>query len=196
VAGSVSELREMLHDPTPAPDRLPPIAAGMAHAIADDDLLGRNLIGIVTGMVAGLGTITPASGFVGPGGALVIGLLAGTVCFFMTMMVKRVWKIDDSLDVFPVHGVGGILGTLLVGVFASPHLGVFSGLGFSDAVDGMSGQLWVQFLGVVITVGYTALITFAVLKVTGVLTAGLRATREEELIGLDISMHEEEGYKL
>ncbi|WP_049721970.1 ammonium transporter [Gilvimarinus polysaccharolyticus] len=155
-----------------------------------------SVLGIVTGMVAGLGTITPASGYVGPGGALVIGLLAGVVCFFMTQLVKRVWKIDDSLDVFPVHGVGGILGTLLAGVFASPNLGVFSGHGFSSVVDGMSGQVWVQFLGVIITFGYTAVITYLILKLTGVLTSGLRVSREDELQGLDITMHEEEGYKL
>lgn len=155
-----------------------------------------SVLGIVTGMVAGLGTITPASGFVGPGGALVIGLSAGIICFYMTQMMKRVWKIDDSLDVFPVHGVGGILGTLLAGVFASPNLGVFSGHGFSDAVSGMGGQVWVQFLGVVITFGYTAVITYVLLKLTGVLTSGLRVSREEELVGLDITMHEEEGYKL
>ncbi|MDO3384164.1 ammonium transporter [Gilvimarinus algae] len=155
-----------------------------------------SVLGIVTGMVAGLGTITPASGFVGPGGALVIGLSAGIICFYMTQMMKRVWKIDDSLDVFPVHGVGGILGTLLAGVFASPNLGVFSGHGFSDAVSGMGGQVWVQFLGVVITFGYTAIITYVLLKLTGVLTSGLRVSREEELVGLDITMHEEEGYKL
>ncbi|MDO3386427.1 ammonium transporter [Gilvimarinus sp. SDUM040013] len=155
-----------------------------------------SVLGIVTGMVAGLGTITPASGFVGPGGALVIGLLAGVICFFMTQVVKRVWKIDDSLDVFPVHGVGGILGTLLAGVFASPHLGVFSGYGFSDAVNGMGEQVWVQFLGVVITFTYTAVVTWILLKITGVLTSGLRVTKEEEQIGLDITMHEEEGYKL
>ncbi|MCP8898844.1 ammonium transporter [Gilvimarinus xylanilyticus] len=155
-----------------------------------------SVLGIVTGMVAGLGTITPASGFVGPGGALVIGLLAGVVCFFMTQAIKRVWHIDDSLDVFPVHGVGGILGTLLAGVFASPNLGVFSGHGFADAVSGMGAQVWVQFLGVVITFVYTGVITYVLLKLTGVLTSGLRVTREEELIGLDITMHEEEGYKL
>jgi len=86
-------------------------------------------LGLVTGMVAGLGTITPASGFVGPGGALIIGLLAGAVCFSATMFLKRVLKIDDSLDVFPVHGVGGILGTFLAGIFASTSLGVFSGYG-------------------------------------------------------------------
>lgn len=155
-----------------------------------------SVLGIVTGMVAGLGTITPASGYVGPGGALVIGLLAGCVCFFMTQLMKRVWKIDDSLDVFPVHGVGGILGTLLAGVFASPNLGVFSGYGFSDVVDGMSGQVWVQFLGVIITLGYTAVVTYIILKLTGLMTSGLRVSREDELQGLDITMHEEEGYKL
>ncbi|WP_052481129.1 ammonium transporter [Gilvimarinus agarilyticus] len=155
-----------------------------------------SVLGIVTGMVAGLGTITPASGYVGPGGALVIGLLAGGVCFVMTQLMKRVWKIDDSLDVFPVHGIGGILGTLLAGVFASPNLGVFSGHGFSDAVEGMSGQVWVQFLGVIITFGYTAVATYVILKLTGVLTSGLRVSREDELQGLDITMHEEEGYKL
>ncbi|WP_371872596.1 ammonium transporter [Gilvimarinus sp. DA14] len=155
-----------------------------------------SVLGIVTGMVAGLGTITPASGFVGPGGALVIGLLAGVVCFFMTQAVKRVWHIDDSLDVFPVHGVGGILGTLLAGVFASPNLGVFSGYGFSEAVSGMGEQVWVQFLGVIITFAYTGVITYVLLKLTGVMTSGLRVSREEEQIGLDITMHEEEGYKL
>src|SRR5690606_37689766 len=91
-----------------------------------------SVLGIVTGMVAGLGTITPASGFVGPGGALIIGLTAGVVCFFATQFIKRKLVIDDSLDVFPVHGVGGILGTLSVGIFASPSLGIFSGYGFAE----------------------------------------------------------------
>jgi len=100
-------------------------------------------------MVAGLGTITPASGFVGPGGALIIGLLAGGICFSATMYLKRVLKIDDSLDVFPVHGVGGMLGTLMAGVFSATSLGVFSGYGFADGIDSMGGQLWVQFVGVV-----------------------------------------------
>ena len=82
-----------------------------------------SVLGVVTGMVAGLGTITPASGFVGPGGALIIGLTAGVVCFFATQLIKNTFKIDDSLDVFPVHGVGGILGTFLAGIFASAGLG-------------------------------------------------------------------------
>lgn len=155
-----------------------------------------SVLGIVTGMVAGLGTITPASGYVGPGGAIVIGLCAGVICFYMTQLIKRVWKIDDSLDVFPVHGVGGVLGTLLAGVFASTELGVFSGRGFAEGIETMGAQVWVQFIGVVATFGYTALVTYILLKLTGVLTAGIRVSKEEETVGLDLSLHEEDGYKL
>lgn len=155
-----------------------------------------SVLGIVTGMVAGLGTITPASGFVGPGGALVIGLSAGVVCFFATQLMKRVFKVDDSLDVFPVHGVGGILGTLLAGIFASTELGVFSGQGFADGVESIGQQFGIQAIGVVAAIVYTAVVTFVLLKVTGVITSGSRVSREEELIGLDITHHEEEGYKL
>ncbi|HEY9033768.1 MAG TPA: ammonium transporter [Pseudomonadales bacterium] len=155
-----------------------------------------SVLGIVTGMVAGLGTITPASGFVGPGGALVIGLSAGVVCFWMTQLVKRVWKVDDSLDVFPVHGVGGILGTLAAGVFASTELGVFSGFGFADGIDSMGRQLLVQLTGVLATAAYTAAMTFVLLKLTALLTGGLRVGRDVESMGLDIAEHEEEGYKL
>lgn len=155
-----------------------------------------SVLGIVTGMVAGLGTITPASGFVGPAGALVIGLTAGIVCFFATQYIKRKLVIDDSLDVFPVHGVGGILGTLLAGVFASAELGVFSGGGFAEGITSIFGQLKVQAIGVVITIAYTALVTFILIKVTGFLTQGIRVSREQEIEGLDIVMHEESGYKL
>jgi ammonium transporter, Amt family len=155
-----------------------------------------SVLGIATGMVAGLGTITPASGYVGPAGALVIGLSAGVICFFMTQLVKRVWKIDDSLDVFPVHGVGGILGTLLAGVFASTQLGLFSGQGFASGINSISEQLVVQFIGVIVTIIYTAVVTYLLLKLTSILTAGLRVSREEEIQGLDISLHEEDGYKL
>lgn len=150
-------------------------------------------LGAVTGMVAGLGTITPASGFVGPGGALVIGLLAGIICFSATNYLKQVLKIDDSLDVFPVHGVGGMLGTLLAGVFSAATLGVFSGYGFADGIESMGGQLWVQFIGVAATVGFTAMMTFVILKVVDMLV-GLRVSREEETEGLDIVLHEERGY--
>jgi len=155
-----------------------------------------SVLGIVTGMVAGLGTITPASGYVGPAGALVIGLSAGVVCFYMTQFIKRKLVIDDSLDVFPVHGVGGILGTLLAGVFASTELGIFSGQGFADGISSMSEQFTVQAIGVVATASYTAVVTYVLLKVTGMLTSGLRVSKDEENMGLDIALHEESGYKL
>jgi Amt family ammonium transporter len=150
-------------------------------------------LGAVTGMVAGLGTITPASGFVGPAGALVIGLLAGIICFSATNYLKQVLKIDDSLDVFPVHGVGGILGTLLAGVFSSTSLGVFSGYGFAEGIESMGGQLWVQFIGVVATIVFTAMVTFGILKLVDVLI-GLRVDKDQEIEGLDIVLHEERGY--
>src|SRR5210317_1629949 len=121
-------------------------------------------LGGITGMVAGLGTITPASGFVGPAGALVIGVSAGIVCFNATQLIKRVWKIDDSLDVFPVHGVGGILGTFLAGVFASTELGLFSGQGFAEGINSMGQQVGVQLTGIAATVVYTAVATFVILK--------------------------------
>ncbi len=155
-----------------------------------------SVLGIVTGMVAGLGTITPASGFVGPAGALVIGISAGVICFVMTQAIKRKWKIDDSLDVFPVHGVGGILGSLLVAVFASPDLGLFSGFGAEpDSGYSIAAQLKVQLIAVVVTFVYTAVISWALLKLTGVLTAGIRVSKEDETAGLDITAHEESGYK-
>jgi Amt family ammonium transporter len=150
-------------------------------------------LGAVTGMVAGLGTITPASGFVGPGGALVIGILAGFTCFNATLYIKRVLKIDDSLDVFPVHGVGGVLGTLMAGVFSATSLGVFSGYGFAEGISSMGGQLYVQFIGVIATVVFTAFMTWVILKVVGALL-GLRVSEEDETQGLDITMHEERGY--
>ncbi len=152
-------------------------------------------LGVVTGMVAGLGTITPASGFVGPGGALIIGLLAGSVCFSATQYLKRVLKIDDSLDVFPVHGVGGILGTLLAGVFSATSLGVFSGYGFAEGIESMGGQLYVQFIGVITTIVFTAVVSYVLLKLID-MTIGLRVNDEQEIEGLDIVCHEERGYDL
>jgi ammonium transporter, Amt family len=169
-------------------------AGAMAWMVAEWIRYGKpSVLGIVTGMVAGLGTITPASGFVGPAGALIIGLTAGFVCFSATNFLKRVLKIDDSLDVFPVHGVGGILGTLLAGIFASTQLGIFSGQGFADGVSGMGQQLGIQFVGVISTLVYTAIVTFIILKVVDVIV-GLRVTKEEEIEGLDIALHEERGY--
>jgi Amt family ammonium transporter len=154
-----------------------------------------SVLGIVTGMVAGLGTITPASGSVGPAAALVIGLSAGVVCYFATNWIKNTLKIDDSLDVFPVHGVGGILGTLLAGVFCSQQLGIFSGNGFSDGIDSITGQLGVQFTGVIATFVYTAVVSFILLKIVDAVV-GLRVDAEEETIGLDLVLHDERGYDI
>ncbi len=154
-----------------------------------------SVLGIVTGMVAGLGTITPASGSVGPAGAVVIGLSAGVICYFATNWIKNVLKIDDSLDVFPVHGVGGVLGTMLAGVFCAQHLGIFSGNGFSDGVDSIGGQLLVQGTGVVATFVYTAVATWVILKVVDV-AVGLRVDSDEETQGLDLVLHDERGYDL
>jgi len=154
-----------------------------------------SVLGIVTGMVAGLGTITPASGSVGPAAAVVIGLSAGVVCYFATITLKNVLRVDDSLDVFPVHGVGGILGTLLAGVFCAPHLGIFSGNGFSDGIDSIAGQLAVQATGVGATFVYTAVGSWVLLKIVDALV-GLRVSDEEETIGLDLVLHDERGYDL
>jgi len=150
-------------------------------------------LGAVTGMVAGLGTITPASGYVGPGGALVIGLVAGMVCFSATNYLKQVLKIDDSLDVFPVHGVGGMLGTLMAGIFSSTSLGLFSGYGFAEGISSIGGQLMVQFIGVVATLVFTGVATYLLLKLVDNLI-GLRVSRDQEIEGLDIVLHEERGY--
>lgn len=155
-----------------------------------------SVLGIVTGMVAGLGTITPASGFVGPVAALCIGLAAGYICFFATQLIKRKLQIDDSLDVFPVHGVGGILGTFMVGIFCAPQLGIFSGMGFGSGNASIGEQLGVQVLAIVITIIYTAVVTWGLLKLTGKLTGGLRVSEEQETEGLDLVLHDERGYDI
>ena len=146
-----------------------------------------SVLGIVTGMVAGLGTITPASGFVGPIGALVIGILAGLVCYEATQYIKKVLKIDDSLDVFPVHGVGGILGTLLTGVFASAS---FGGMGMDNSI---STQVGIQIVGILFTIIWCGFFTFIILRfVDNVL--GLRITEDDEEVGIDLSEHGESSY--
>ena len=146
-------------------------------------------LGIASGVVAGLVAITPAAGTVGPMGALIIGLVSGVICFFCATSLKRKLGYDDSLDAFGVHGVGGIVGALLTGVFAAPALG-----GFGE-VENIALQLWIQFKGVLFTVVYTAIVTFVILKVIDVVM-GLRVTEEEETIGLDLSLHNERGYNL
>ncbi len=147
-----------------------------------------SVLGIVTGMVAGLGTITPASGFVGPAGALVIGVTSGIVCFYAVQIVKRRFKIDDSLDVFPVHGVGGVVGSILTGVFAAESMG---GLGLGEVT--MLYQVGVQALAVVVVAIWSALFSYLILKTLDKVM-GLRVSEDEEVQGLDIILHEETGY--
>ncbi len=154
-----------------------------------------SVLGIVTGMVAGLGTITPASGFVGPAAAVVIGLAAGMVCYFATIILKNRLGIDDSLDVFPVHGVGGALGLLMAGVFCSPSLGVFSGNGLSEGVIGIGGQRSIQANGIAATFAYTAILSYLLPKIVDA-TIGLRVDLEDETMGLDIVLHDERAYDL
>lgn len=148
-------------------------------------------LGIVTGMVAGLGTITPASGFVGPMAALLIGFTAGSVCFTATIYIKQKLRIDDSLDVFPVHGVGGILGTLFAGVFVASQ---FGGAGLAEGMT-IGSQLGVQAIGILATATWTAVVTYVILKLVS-LFLDLRVNTDEETEGLDIVSHEEVGYNL
>ncbi|AHL73976.1 ammonia channel protein [Stutzerimonas stutzeri] len=165
-------------------------AAALAWMFAEWLTHGKpSALGIASGVVAGLVAITPAAGTVGPMGALIIGLASGVICFFCATSLKRKLGYDDSLDAFGVHGVGGIVGALLTGVFAAPALG-----GFGE-VDNIALQLWIQFKGVVFTVVYTAIVTFVILKVID-MVMGLRVSEEEETIGLDLSLHNERGYNL
>jgi Amt family ammonium transporter len=148
-------------------------------------------LGIATGMVAGLGTITPASGFVGPIGALIIGAAAGVACFSATNYMKRALNIDDSLDVFPVHGVGGLLGTLLTGIFVSS---TFGGIGYADKVT-MGEQFVTQLVGVLAVGMWSGVLTWILLKLVDVVV-GMRVAGEEETEGLDTVLHNEKGYNL
>ncbi|MDP7537619.1 MAG: ammonium transporter [Methylococcales bacterium] len=148
-----------------------------------------SVLGIVTGMVAGLGTITPASGFVGPVGGLLIGISAGFICYYATQYIKTKLQIDDSLDVFSVHGVGGITGSLLTAVFAATEMG---GLGLADGVTVMS-QVTVQFIAIFATIIWSAFFTFVILKILDS-TLGIRVSAEQEQEGLDVVLHDERGY--
>ena len=148
-----------------------------------------SVLGIATGAVGGLVAITPASGFVGPVGGLAIGLAAGVLCYWGTNGLKRQFSYDDSLDVFGVHGVGGIVGALLTGVFASSSLG--------GSVDDMNigSQLGLQVIGVVATIVYSGIATFVLVKIVdGII--GIRVTTEEESTGLDLGLHDERGFNL
>ncbi len=149
-----------------------------------------SVLGIASGAVAGLVAITPASGSVGPMGALAIGIAAGVGAFIASTKIKRAFGYDDSLDVFGVHAVGGIIGALLTGVFCAKALG---GVGFGDGIDGIGQQLGIQFLGVLSTVIYTGIVSFMIVKILDV-TIGLRVSEELETEGLDLALHDERGY--
>ena len=163
--------------------------AALAWMVTEWLKFGRpSALGVATGIVAGLVAITPASGFVGPAGALVVGIAGGVACFWATYFVKRRLAIDDSLDVFSVHGVGGIAGALLTGVFA----GTLGGTGYSHGLNVLA-QLGVQFLGVASTVIWCALVSWLLLKVLDA-TLGLRVHEDQEAQGLDLSEHGETSY--
>ena len=152
------------------------------------------VVGIATGMVAGLATITPAAGTVGPEGALLIGLLAGIVCFYATQLIKSVLKIDDSLDVFPVHGVGGMLGIIMLSIVGNPDGFLGSGAsGISES--GALNQLMIQLLGIALIFVWTAVLTWIILKIISHIT-GLRVDDETESQGLDLMSHGERGYNM
>jgi len=148
-------------------------------------------LGIASGAVAGLVAITPASGTAGPMGALLIGLASGVICFLTSTKLKRALGYDDSLDVFGVHAVGGIVGAILTGLCADAAMG---GKGLAEGVT-VGAQLWVQTKGALFTVVYSAVLSYVILKVVDVLV-GLRVTEEQETEGLDIALHDERGYNL
>ena len=155
------------------------------------------IVGIATGMVAGLAAITPAAGTVGPQGAILIGLTAGLVCFFSTQLLKGYFSIDDSLDVFPIHGVGGIVGSLLLCFLGNNDGFLGTGAsGLSEVAEGSPiSQLIIQTKGIMIIGIWTAIATFSILKLINIFTS-LRVNREEELEGLDEVLHGETGYNL
>ena len=145
-----------------------------------------SLLGILSGAIAGLVAITPAAGFVGPVGAFFIGLIAGIACYWASTKLKNKFGYDDSLDVFGIHGVGGAVGAILTGIFAKEAIGGAAGL-----LEGNTGQLWLQFIGVAFTVVYTGVLTYVILKIVNLITP-LRATPEEETQGLDLNQHGEQ----
>ena len=151
-----------------------------------------SVLGIASGAVGGLVAITPASGSVGPMGALVIGIAAGVGCFLAATTLKRKIGYDDSLDVFGVHAVGGIIGALLTGVFAAQTLG---GAGFGDGINSIGGQVQTQAIGIIATIIYTGVVSFILLKIIDSVM-GLRVNEEEEAEGLDVALHDERGYNL
>jgi len=150
-----------------------------------------SLVGAVTGAIAGLASITPASGYVGPGGALIIGFTGGLLCYVMVGVIKRTFKIDDSLDVFAVHGVGGATGVLLTAVFMDAALG---GVGFPEGFN-MSGQATVQLVGIIVTLLWSFAVSLVIAKIVQAVT-GLRVSADIEEQGLDVNLHGERAYNM
>ena len=148
-----------------------------------------SVVGIATGMVAGLATVTPASGFIGVPGGIILGLAGGYICNVAVDLIRGKLGIDDSLDVFAVHGVGGVLGSLLVAILATD---AFSGMGLAEGIT-VGGQQLVQAKSILITVIWTAVASFIILKIAAV-ASGLRVNDDAELEGLDLSQHGERGY--
>ncbi len=153
-----------------------------------------SVLGAISGAVAGLVVITPASGFVTPGAALIMGFLGGVVCYFMVVKVKSMFGYDDSLDAFGVHGAGGTLGAILTGVFATRAVNGAIGEGKGGLIDGNSGQVLNQIIGVAIAWGIAIAMTFLILKVCDIVCGGVRVSKEDEIEGLDLTQHGEEGY--
>ena len=145
-----------------------------------------SMLGILSGAIAGLVAITPASGFVAPSGALAIGIAAGAACYWGATWLKIKLGYDDSLDVFAVHGIGGIVGAFLTGVFAVEAIGGTPGL-----LEGNPGQVWIQVLGIVATIVWCGFASFVILKVVSAITGGLRVDQQTEIEGLDLNLHGE-----
>ena len=150
-----------------------------------------SVLGIVTGAVAGLVAITPASGSVGPAGALAIGFASGLICFWGATTLKQKMGYDDSLDAFGVHGIGGVVGALLTGIFAAEGMG---GVGLEEGMT-IGKQLWVQFVSVIFTLVYSGVLSFIILKIVDALV-GLRVSEDDETRGLDLALHSEQGYSI
>ncbi len=162
-------------------------AAALTWMFLEWALRGKpSVLGILSGAISGLVAITPASGYVTPAGALIIGIVAGAACYWGAMWLKNRLGYDDSLDVFGVHGIGGIVGALLTGVFAAEAIGGTPGL-----LEGNAGQVWIQVIGILATIVWCGVASFVILKVVSVLTGGLRVDQETEIEGLDLNLHGE-----
>ncbi|MFO1353269.1 MAG: hypothetical protein U1E88_00970 [Acinetobacter sp.] len=160
-------------------------AAAFSWLVVERVVRGKASVLVVLGAVAGLAVITPAAGFVGVGGALVMGLIGGVVCFWGITALKRLLKADDALDAFGLHAVGGMVGAVLTGVFYSDEIIKAAGVVLAPT---FAGQLWIQVEGVLATIAYSAVVTFIILKVID-LVIGIRVSADDERMGLDLSQH-------